>query len=200
MVGVSPESNGYKLDGIDQLHALQSDETIRKSIFLGYSNNQATTEAAKRSVTIRQRRSAALRFGDWKIIRDPQFMQKNEPKWRLEKSRSQPTEYALHNLRYDPGETVDLSKEEPDLLASLIQQLKEHEDEMTNQKELDKRCTIDLKNQFALMQTEWGTTARRPWCIDSEAKLLALNASMPIIWHQKSMHINYIHEQHEAMI
>ena len=58
----------------------------------------------------RMGRATALRNGDWKIVRQG--------------SRAQPdTPFELYNVERDPGETVDLAKEKPEMLARLRKDL-----------------------------------------------------------------------------
>lgn len=86
----------------------------------------------------------ALRYYDWKLIRLPSRVK-----------------YQLFNLRNDPGETRDLSKNYRYLVRLLAIRMQEYEKNFAATVQEDLSCP-----ELSFEITPWNQLSWKPWCSD----------------------------------
>jgi len=190
MVGANP--NGKKiLDGIDQLKALQSSNTMataRNGLFLGYSMSPKQVAmcgfdnegGGRRHRNRSLRRLSLARVGsnetsstiDERSARQLMLLVSNQPcarrsttayRWKSWKlvRLSDRDAYELYHLGNDPGETKDVRAANPAVFRSLHAKMIQSE----NQIRLNSAELLDKAcPKFELGKTSWGQAALAPWC------------------------------------
>jgi len=140
LVGAMPQ--GQKLDGIDQIKAIRTNEQQRKGFFIGYNFKKQKNGPARAT-------SKAIRHLQWKLIH---IFRGQDPRYRGKDT------YELYNVKADRQEKRKVRGRRWGRIRKILKRTLKNFQFPPQQPRSNRKC------KSALTRTKWGKVYKKPHC------------------------------------